>query len=101
MDSIHAAIAALSPGDRLETQIGPRGWELLDSAGHVVGRLAKSFQPPKGMKCRSATVLAIIVWSRAASKSQYQNGIQCSSWEVVIPELVFEPNSIRNNTEVR
>ena len=91
-DPIHAAIAALSPGDPLAARVGSHGrWELLDTAGHVVGRLAKGFQPPKGMRCRSATVLAVIVWSRAQSEPNYQRGIQCDSWEVVVPELVFEP----------
>ena len=91
-DSIHAAIAALSPGDRLKARVGSRGrWELLDSTGHVVGRLARAFQPPTGMRCRLATVLAVVIWSREASEPQYQDGIRCDSWEVVVPELVFAP----------
>ena len=91
-DPIHGAIAALSPGDPLKSRIGSRGrWELLDSTGRVVGRFARAFQPPPGTRCRSATVLAVIVWSREASEPQYQDGIRCDSWEVVVPELVFEP----------
>lgn len=91
-DPVHAAVAALSPGDPLKTRIGPDGrWELLDSTGHVVGRLAQAFQPPRGMRCRSATVLAVVVRSRGQSKPEYQNRIRCDSWEVVAPELVFEP----------
>ena len=91
-DPIHAAIAALSPGDPLKPRIDSYGpWELLDSTGRVVGRLAKAFQPPTGMRCRSATVLAVVVWSRAQSEPQYRHTIRCDSWEVVVPELVFEP----------
>ncbi len=90
---VHAAIAALSPGDPLETRVGIHGrWELLDATGCVVGHLAKAFQPPPGMRCCAATVLAIIVWSRGASEPRYQGRIQCNSWEVVVPELVFAPN---------
>ena len=90
---VHAAITALSSGDPLETRVGIHGrWELLDATGCVVGRLAKAFQPPPGMRCCAATVLAIIVWSREASEPQYRDRIRCDSWEVVVPELVFAPN---------
>ena len=91
-DPVHAAIAALSPGDPLKAEIGSHGlWKLLDSTGRVVGRLARTFQAPAGMRCRSATVLAIVVWSRAQSEPSYQHYTRCDSWEVVVPELVFEP----------
>ena len=87
----HRAIAALSPGDPLETRITDYGsWELLDPAGSVVGRLARSFQPPADMRCRSAEVSAIVCWSRESSEPQYRDSIKCESWEVVVPELVFE-----------
>ena len=91
-DPVHGAIAALSPGDPLKPSIGSPGyWELLDSRGRVVGRFARAFQSPPGMRCRSATVLAVIVRSRAASEPQYQDRILRDVWEVVVPELVFEP----------
>ena len=94
-DPIHDAIAALAPADPLKTQIGPRGhWELLDPKGQMVGRLARAFQPPAGMTCGSATVLAVVVWSRAASEPRYQERICCDSWEVVVPELVFQPGDL-------
>lgn len=52
-DPIYRAIAALSPGDPLETRSREQGrWELLGLAG-VVGRVAGSFEPPPGMQCRS------------------------------------------------
>ena len=87
----HRAIATLSPGDPLETRIADYGsWELLDPAGFVVGRLARSFQPPVDMRCRSVEVSAIVGWSREASEPQYRDRIKCESWEVVVPELVFE-----------
>ena len=90
--SIHRAIAALSPGDPLETRIAGQGrWELLNPAGSVVGRLARSFKPPPGMRCRGAEVLATVGWSREASESRYRDSIRCDAWEVVVPELVFEP----------
>ena len=91
-DPVHRAIAGLSPGDPLETRITAQGrWELLDKTGAVVGRLAGSFQPPPGTRCRSAEVWAVTGWSREASKPEYQDSIRCDVWEVIVPELVFEP----------
>ncbi len=90
--SVHRAIAALSPGDRLKTRIAKTGsWELLNQSGTVVGRLARAFEPPLGTRCRSATVFAVVAWSREASEPQYRDSIKCDDWEVVVPELVFEP----------
>ena len=89
---VHRAIAALSPGDQLKTRIAKTGsWELLDRSGMVVGRLARAFEPPPGTRCRSARVFAVVAWSREASEPQYRDSIKCDAWEVVVPELVFEP----------
>ena len=91
-DPVHRAIAALSPGDPLDTRITDQGrWELLGRRGVVVGRLAASFQPPPGTRCRSAEVWAVSGWSREASQPEYHDSIRCDAWEVIVPELVFEP----------
>ena len=90
-DRIHQAIAALSPGDPLTVRVGKGGrWELLNGAGRVVGRLSKRFSPPHGKSCRSAEVLAIVGWSREASDPDYRERMRCDSWEVIVPELVFQ-----------
>ena len=89
---IHDAISRLSVGDLLTVRIGSsRRWELLDSKGRLVARLAKSFQPPLEMRCRSAEVFAVVGWSRETSEPQYRDTIRCKTWEVVLPEFVFEP----------
>ena len=91
---VHRAIAALSPGDSLEVRETANGsWELLDGSGSTVGQLASSFEPPPRSRCTSATVHAIVTWSREASAPQYRDGLKCDTWEVVIPELVFEPRT--------
>ena len=88
---VHRAIAGLSPGDPLAVQVDEWGrWELRDGEGTVVGHLARGFEPPAGARCRSATVRAIVVWSREVSKPGYQEGLECGTWEVVVPELVFD-----------
>ena len=89
--SLHSSISALSPGDPLRTRVVNGRWELLDRSGTVVGQLANKFTPPDRMRCDSATVFAIVSWSRDISDSQYRDRIMCDEWEVVVPEMVFEP----------
>ena len=89
---LHKAIAALAPGDPLVPRNSGDRWELIDQSGQAVGRLAQSFELPKGTQCRSATVLAITTWSRELSQPQYQSRIKCDTWEVVLPELRFSPD---------
>ena len=89
---IHRAISALTSGDRLETRITDRGrWLLLDADGTVVGRLAKGFRPPTGMRCRAASVVAVVAWNRKDTDPKFHDSIRRDAWEVVVPELVFEP----------
>ena len=91
---LHRAIAELSPGDPLHVRVGGKRWELLDHRGMVVGQLAGNFKAPSGTRCASAKVLAIATWSREYSEPQYQNNLRCDNWEVVVPELVFEPDCV-------
>ena len=88
---VHPAIAVLSPGDFLQLRNGSNRWELLDSQGTVVGQLASSFMPPADMRCAFASVLAIATWDRESSDPEYREGLLSDIWEVVVPELVFEP----------
>ncbi len=101
---VHRAIAALSPGDPLEVRVvEPGRWDLLNRSGTLVGRLASGFEPPPAARCCSATVLAVVAWSRDASEPPYRDHLQCDHWEVVTPELVFEPDpqAPPNGTPVR
>ena len=89
---VHASIAALRPGDSLELRgVGDR-WELVDRAGQTVGRLARAFEVPAGFSCISASVAAITVRRREDSDAAYLGSVRCEAWEVVLPELVFEPS---------
>ena len=91
-NGVHAAIEALSIGDKLEVQENAKGhWLLLDSKSGIVGRLAKSFRPPPQMRCRSATVFAVIGRDRKSTDPEWQGRLKCDDWEVVVPALVFEP----------
>ncbi len=89
---VHRAIADLSPGDQISTRVTDTGtWELLDRSGMVVGRLAQAFEPPPDTRCTTAKVYAVVTWSREASEPEFQKLAKCDTWEVVLPELVFEP----------
>ena len=94
-DPAHRAIAALNPGDPLQVRIRANRWEILDGNGTLVGQLAGNFKPPAGMRCRFAQVLAIAEWSREKSESDYQTNLRRNTWEVVVPELAFEPERHR------
>ncbi len=90
---MHRDIASLSPGDPLHVRLGSKRWELLDRNGNVVGQLASGFNGLNNMRCNRAKVWAIVAWNRDYSEPQYQRGIQRDTWEVVVPELIFEPDS--------
>ena len=95
---VHRAIAGLAPGDPLRLRVTDTGHrELLDQSGTSVGRLAKDFRFPGGMRLRSAEVRAIVGWSRELSDPQYRDRARCESWEVVVPRLVFEPEGLRRD----
>jgi ATP-dependent DNA helicase RecQ len=89
--ALHRAIAALAPGDPLALRRIGEKWELVDSNGACVGRLAGSYSPPENMVCTAASVRAIVTRLRDDSDPDYRNSLRCDRWEVVVPELVFGP----------
>jgi ATP-dependent DNA helicase RecQ len=88
---VHRLISELSVGDPLGLRREKDRWILLDARGRVVGRLAKAFQPPQGASFVSGSVAAVLLWKRDDSGPEYLSHFQCEMWEVVLPELVFEP----------
>ena len=90
-DPVHQAVAQLSAGDPLTLggDGGRRG--LIDQHGRVVGRLARAFVPPAHMACVEARVLAIVVRRREDGDPAYREQVRCERWEVVVPQMLFEP----------
>ena len=39
-----------------------------------------------------AEVLAIVSWDKERSEPEYRTGLRNETWEVVVPELMFEPD---------
>lgn len=91
--AVHQAIAALSPCDTLRLQREHEHWALVDGKGNTVGRLAGAYAPPTGTSCIAASVAAIIIWERKQSEPEYHYRLRCERWEVVVPDLVFAPES--------
>jgi ATP-dependent DNA helicase RecQ len=89
---VHKAIGGLTPGDELMLRIEDGKGELVTADGVCVGRLARSFEVPTGMKCIHGQVAAIVVRTREDSSEEYAGSLRCDTWEVVVPELVFGPN---------
>ena len=104
-NALHDAIAMLYPGSLLELRQSSAGrWELHNAEGIVVGRLARRFEAPLGMRCVSASVYAVVTRSRGMSDPQFLDRLKCDRWEVVVPELALVPaqeQSRRNNGHCR
>ncbi len=81
-DAIHTALAGLVPGDEVELRADGERYLILDSAGWVVGRTARSFRlngEPK--KCE---VVGIFVRYASDGEEQFRKGLQVEQWEVPV-----------------
>lgn len=87
---IHAAIAALGCGDRLELVREADRLVVRDRAGRAVGRLAAKLELSPDLRA-SATVAAIIVRTRRDCGSEYERLIRVDRWELVVPEITIDP----------
>ncbi|MYD75568.1 MAG: RecQ family ATP-dependent DNA helicase [Gammaproteobacteria bacterium] len=85
------AIADLAVGDPLKFQQSGDRWEYLDGSGKRVGIMARNFTMPKGYWIASASVYAVIIWKQNPESQDYP-GVKRDRWEVVIPEIVYEPS---------
>jgi len=88
-NGVHKAITGLKPGDEIQLKNKDGKYELFDSKGARVGRLAKAFTPPKNSTFISANVTAIVERDQGSDESEYQSWFKCAKWEVILPELVF------------
>lgn len=93
--AMHRDIAALAVGSELSLRHESSGnWMLVDPKGAIVGKLSRSFSPPKGMQCIEARVAAIHARRIKDVGEEHQARIndRCEAWEMVVPELVFAPD---------
>jgi ATP-dependent DNA helicase RecQ len=90
-NSVHRAITELTASDMLQLRQKRERWELVDESGNIVGRLARAFSPPAGLRCIAASVGAIVMRQREDAEPEYRDNIRCDRWEIVVPELIFAP----------
>ena len=58
-----------------------------------MSQLARGCTAPSGAGGVDAGVLASVSWDQDSSEPRYQQGIRSDAREVVVPELVFEPQT--------
>ena len=58
----------------------------------IIAAAASGFEGIDNMRCTFAKVLAIASWDSEGSEPEYRKGLRRGSREVVVPELVFEPD---------
>ena len=88
---VHAAVSTAKVGDTLSLVFEKPCWILLDNEGRVLGRMAKSWQPPKGYRFISGQVGAIVHWRKSDNEEAYAQLCRRDRWETVLPELTFQP----------
>jgi ATP-dependent DNA helicase RecQ len=84
------AIRRLTTGSPIKLVHAGNRWLITDAAGATVGRLAQKYQPPKGHRFIHGDVIGVIVRRKEDSAEEYHASLKLQSWEVVVPELVFE-----------
>lgn len=88
------AIAAARVGDPISL-VQERGvWIMRDGRGRTIGRMAKRFEPPNSTHVVKAEVAAILQRRLEDSAEEFQTQLRRDSWEVVVPEFVFESSHV-------
>ena len=77
-------------GDSVSLVQEQEHWHIKDANGRSLGRMAKSFAPPNQSKFLRGEIAAILRWRKEDGDESYHHTLRRDSWEVVIPELVFE-----------
>ncbi|WP_375186104.1 RecQ family ATP-dependent DNA helicase [Pseudooceanicola sp.] len=88
--AVHEAVTEAQVGAPISlSEVGGR-WQIEDVEGRALGRMAKSFSPPTGKKLVAGEIAAIIRWRKEDADERFYHLLKRESWEVVLPELVFE-----------
>ena len=84
------AIAQAQTGDPITLVHEQDRWQLKDTRGHSLGRMAKSFRPPANSRFVHGEVAAILKWRKEYGDEAFHHTLKRDDWEIVVPELVFE-----------
>jgi ATP-dependent DNA helicase RecQ len=84
-----AAISAAKVGDPIHIVRDGPSWLMQDKQGQALGRMAKSWSPPEGLRFLRGEVGAIARWRKSDNEEEYRVHLRRDVWEAVMPELVF------------
>ena len=92
--AVQQALAELRIGDELvlEHLSGQARWAVQTRTGQIIGRTAGNYRPPDG-RIVTARVAAICVRRLQDVAVGWQSRMAVDEWEVVLPELMIEPES--------
>ncbi|MBI4290280.1 MAG: ATP-dependent helicase, partial [Betaproteobacteria bacterium] len=90
--AVRRALAELRNGDELvlEPLSEQARWAVLTRTGQIVGRTSTSYQSSVG-RIVTARVAAICARRLKDVRAEWQSRMAVDAWEVVLPELVIEP----------
>lgn len=89
----HPALGAITEarvGDSMTLVREHDRWHMKDSSGRSLGRMAKSFAPPPNTKFVRGEIAAILRRRKEEGDEAFHYTLRRDSWEIVIPEMVFE-----------
>ena len=87
---VHRAISALRPGDPLSLMRERDEWKLLDKKGRQVGRMAKKWFLPNGMRIAQVQVQGVFTrWAKDEQDEKLRKRLRSDTWEVILPQLVL------------
>lgn len=87
----HQAIMQIRTGDPIDLVEDNGRWLLRNREGTVIGRMARSYRPPDGLRFIRGEAAAIVRWRKIDNEEEFYNRLRRDAWEVVLPELVFGP----------
>jgi len=90
---VHRAVAQAQVGDKVRLTAIDGRWQIENSRGQPLGRMAKAFVPPPGTRFLSGEIAAIIRWRKEDADETFHHMLRRETWDVVVPELVFEENA--------
>lgn len=83
------AISAAKAGDAIHIVRDGRTWKMQNAQGQDLGRMAKSWSPPEGLRFLRGEVGAIVRWRKSDNQEEFRVHLHRDVWEAVVPELVF------------
>ena len=83
------AIAEAQVGDPVRLVNKDGAWLINDAQGRALGRMARTWSPPAGLKFLRGEVGAVVRWRKADNKEEFRAHLRREFWEAVAPELVW------------